>query len=178
MSTPSDPVDPVEPTDPYAEVTVRYDHEIAERALAQVKRTVVGMVITSVVAIIAMLLLAFLVFSGTARMVLVLVAIMAVGTQLVLLPRIMLMANKKATEPYTADGVAFTMGSEGIRLPDALRTMSLRWSEVSLGPAGNPENPSQVMIRLAAGDDERLYLRDALTPAAEDILASAQRLRG
>lgn len=164
--------------DRFAEVTVRYDHTMAEAALAQVKRTVIIMMIVSVLCIALMLYLAFGVFDGTSRMVLVLVAIMAVATQLILLPRIMLMANQKATEAYTHQGVAFTMGTEGIRLPDAMRTMSLHWHEISLGPAGTESHPSEVMLRLVAGDDERIYLRDALTPDADTVLETAARLRG
>lgn len=164
--------------DPYTEVAVRYDRRVAEEALARVKRTVVIMMLGSAVTIAMMLVLAFGVFDGPARVVFIAVAILSVVTQFIVLPRLMLSANTAAARVPTDGGLAFTMGSEGIRLPDEAHTRDLRWDEVELGPGGTPQNPSEVMIALKTGGEERTYYRDALTPDADTVLATATRLRG
>lgn len=88
--------------------------------------------------------------------------------------------SAKTIEVYIDRGVAFTMGTQGIRLPDpAGGARDLPWNRVRLHltDSENPgDDPSS--IRLVADGESRSYLSRALTPDVSTIREAEGRLHG
>lgn len=164
--------------DPYADVVVRYDSEAAQERLRLMGKTLNMFPIIGIVSALIMIAVFGFLLDGPTRIFVILFAIASGITMAVLVPRTLRKNQEQAAATPIDQGVAFTMGAQGVRLPEASGgTRDVPWGEVALDmESSEGDDPTYVTLRV--GEEKRVYVASALSPAVSELRETVKRLRG